>query len=98
MLNNIKHLTDAEKLRHWLDSVPRGEYNNIKRRIVEVCIIPPYTLNNWLHGLCRIPNLAKREINRVTLEVSGIELFTIAKPVKSPKACAENPPARLFNH
>lgn len=40
MQTEIKHRTDAEILRHWLDySVPRGEYNKQKSRLVEVCLI-----------------------------------------------------------
>lgn len=80
MKKEINQLTDAEKLRHWLDySVPRGEYNKQKRRLVEACLVSVSTFNNWLYGKCRIPYSAKRDINRVTLEVSGIEIFTIVK-------------------
>ena len=76
-----KHLTDAKKIRHWLDyCVPRGDYNKLKKRLVEECLVPQYTFNNWLYGKCRIPESGKRDINRVTLEYSGIEIFTIAKP------------------
>lgn len=80
MQNDVKHLTDAEKLRYWLDSVPRGEYNKQKSRLVEECLVSASTFNNWLYGKCRIPDSGKRDINRVTLEVSGEEIFTIAKP------------------
>lgn len=80
MQNDVKHLTDAEKLRYWLDSVSRGEYNKQKSRLVEECLVSASTFNNWLYGKCRIPDSGKRDINRVTLEVSGEEIFTIAKP------------------
>lgn len=81
MQHETKHLTDAEKLRHWLNfSVSRGEYNKQKSRLVEECLVSVSTFNNWLYGKCRIPDSGKRDINRVTLEVSGEEIFTIAKP------------------
>jgi len=80
MQNDVKHLTDAEKLRYWLDSVPRGEDNKQKSRLVEECLVSASTFNNWLYGKCRIPDSGKRDINLVTLEVSGEEIFTIAKP------------------
>lgn len=81
MQTEIKHLTDAEILRHWLDySVPRGEYNKIKTRFVEECLVSVSIFKNWLYGKCRIPESGKRDINRVTLEYSGIEIFKIAKP------------------
>lgn len=92
MQNEIKHPTDAEILRHWLDySVPRGEYNKQKNRLVQECLVTVSTFNNWLYGKCRIPDSAKRDINRVTLEVSGKEIFTIAKPGGIPEGvCGES--------
>lgn len=73
--------SDAEKLRHWLDyAVPRGDYNKIKRKLVEECMVPTYTFRNWIYGRCRIPWGAKRDINRVTKEYSGEEIFTIVEP------------------
>lgn len=76
-----KQLTDAETLRNWLDySVPRGEYNKQKKRMVEACLVSNTTFNNWLYGNCRIPEAGKRDINRVTMEFSGTEIFKIAKP------------------
>ena len=67
-------------MRCWLDTIPRGEYNNVKRKLVEACLVPMSTLKNWIYGNCRIREAGKRDINKVTLEVSGIELFKIAKP------------------
>lgn len=81
MQTEIKQRTDAEILRHWLDySVPRGEYNKQKSRLVEACLVSISTFNNWLYGKCRIPDSGKRDINRVTLEFSGVEIFSMAKP------------------
>jgi hypothetical protein len=77
MEDSNKPLTDSEKLRNWLDfSVPRGEYNNIKARLVSECLVSVFTFNNWLYGKCRIPNAGKRDINRVTMEITGTEIFT----------------------
>lgn len=78
MQSKIKHYSDAELLRHWLDfNVSRGDYNNVKRRLVEECLVTMATFNNWLYGRCRIPHPGKRDINRVTLELSGKEIFPI---------------------
>lgn len=89
--NEIKHRTDAEILRHWLDfSVPRGEYNKLKARLVDECLVSASTFKNWLYGKCRITEAGKRDINRVTLEYSGIEIFKIAKPGGIPEGvCGE---------
>ena len=54
------HLTDAEILRRWLDTI--------------------HTLRNWRYGNCRIPEAGKRDINIVTREVSGIEIYKIVMP------------------
>lgn len=78
--NENSRLADAKKLRCWLDTIPRGEYNNVKRKLVEACLVPISTFNNWRYGNCRIPEAGKRDIDKVALEVSGIELFKIAKP------------------
>lgn len=92
MQNEIKHLTDAKILRHWLDySVPRGEYNKLKKRLVEECLVSASTFKNWLYGKCRIPESGKRDINRVTLEYSGTEIFTIAKPGGLPEGVCGEP-------
>ncbi len=80
MQNGIKHLTDAEILRRWLDTIPRGEYNTVISKLVDACLVPYSTFRNWRYGNCRIPAAGKRDINTVTREVSGIEIFTIAKP------------------
>ena len=38
------HLTDAEILRRWLDTIPRGEYNNVIAKLVETCLIQIYKI------------------------------------------------------
>lgn len=78
--HGTEHLTDAEILRRWLDTIPRGEYNNVIARLVETCLIPIHTLRNWRYGNCRIPEAGKRDINIVTREVSGIEIYKIVMP------------------
>lgn len=80
--SEIRCLTDAEILRQWLDSVPRGEYVKVKSRIREVCLISKPTFANWIYGRCRIPEAGKRDINKVAQEVSGKEIFTITTPDK----------------
>ena len=80
MKNGIKHLTDDETLRHWLDTIPRGEYNKVIAKLVASCLVSRSTFRNWRYGNCRIPDAGKRDINAVTREVSGVEIFTIAKP------------------
>ena len=80
MKNQIKDLTDSNILRGWLDSMPRAEYNKHKAGLVVACCESRNKVLNWIYGRCRVPNTAKKLINAYTLEVSGREIFTIARP------------------
>lgn len=80
------HHSDDEILRHWLDTIPYGEYNKVVALLVERCLINKYTFANWRYGRCRIPASGKRDINSVTLEISGKEIFTIVSPETTLKA------------
>lgn len=77
--NRNECLTDAQILRRWLYTIPHGEYNKRKKQLVEACAVSPATFNNWMYGLCRITKAGKRDINKFALEVSGHEIFTVAK-------------------
>lgn len=81
-----KCITDAKILREWLESVPFGKYNAVKQQLVEKCLIPGTTLSNWIYGKCRIPMAAKRDINEISMLVSGREIFTVVKPKNNSKA------------
>lgn len=80
MKNQIKDLTDSYILREWLNSLPRAEYNKHKLALVDVCAERESKIFNWIYGRCKVPNTAKKLINAYTLQVSGKEIFTIAKP------------------
>ncbi|MGM9817191.1 MAG: hypothetical protein ACI304_09095 [Lepagella sp.] len=74
-------LSDDEKLRHWLDFyVPRGYYGGIKKRMAVECLVSMPTFYNWMYGRCRITEAGKRDINRITQEVSGFEIYELVKP------------------
>lgn len=81
--NRNEHLTDAQILRGWLDTIPHGEYNKRKKQLVEACAVSLATLHNWLYGQSRITKAGKRDINKFALEVSGHEIFPVAKPGES---------------
>lgn len=72
-----KFPADANILRGWLDSIPFGQYNAVKWRIVDTCEVPMTTLNNWIYGTCRIPDERKIILNGISKEISGKELFDI---------------------
>lgn len=43
-----------------------------KEKIAKECLVPTYTVNNWIYGLSRIPELHKRKIE----EIFATEIFT----------------------
>lgn len=43
-----------------------------KEKIAKECLVPTYTVNNWIYGLCRIPELHKRKIE----EIFSSKIFT----------------------
>ncbi len=83
MQNGIKQPTDDEALRYWLDTIPVGKYKAVIAKLLDVCLISRATLANWRYGNCRIPASGKRDINKVSKDVSGIEIFKIANPENS---------------
>lgn len=77
--------TDTRILRAWMETIPTGKYNEVKWRLVEVCLVPMTTVNNWMQGIQKISMAAKRDINSLAMEVSGKEIFEIVVPeIKKP--------------
>ena len=77
MEHRIKQPTDGQKLREWLNSVPYGEYNAVRARMVAESMVTKQIFANWLYGLSRIPNLAKLAINTVAQNFNGTIVFNI---------------------
>lgn len=62
---------DTRKLRDYMFQLRHCDYLEVRKAIIEGCLVPTYTYSNWLHGRCRIPALAKQKIN----EIIGKEIF-----------------------
>lgn len=90
MQNDNNHLTDGQILRDYLAKVPSGIVNKVVARMVEHCLVTKYVFANWRYDRCRIPLSGKRDINTITREVSGIEIFTIAKPGEAAEGVSGN--------
>lgn len=86
ILNDIKPQTPNDILRNWLNSLPHKAYQKVKLRLAEECLVPMHTLNNWIYGKCVIRPASQRDINRVSIEITGNELFTITNPGVKSKA------------
>lgn len=48
-----------------MDSIPVGDYKDVKDQIIEKCHITDDVWSNWLSGRTSIPELAKPIINEV---------------------------------
>ncbi|MBD5184463.1 MAG: hypothetical protein HDS97_06195 [Bacteroidales bacterium] len=66
-----------EILKNWLLSIPLCDKEHVFNRIYEECLINAHTLKNWRYGKCRIPLSGMRDLNKVSLEYSGFEIFEI---------------------
>lgn len=70
-------MTANQKFKNWMDSIPYGEYSDIRQRVIDECKINPPTYGNWRNGSCTIPPLAQDVIN----EIAGYNIFADASPI-----------------
>lgn len=86
-----KRKFESAILRNWLNrSVSREAYPDVKKRLARECLVRSSSFHNWLYGYCNIPLAAKRDINRVTMEISGREIFTIVYPEDADEGVSVN--------
>ncbi len=64
-------MEDHKILKMAVEEVPFSEYRKLKKKLIEGCLITPYTFDNWLYGKCRIPELHKCKIE----EILGKKIF-----------------------
>lgn len=89
MEKELNTLSDDKILRDWIDTLPIGKYNKIINLLVERCLVNRTTFRNWRYGNCRIPMAAKRDINSVTREISGFDIFKIALPANRTEGASD---------
>jgi len=63
------------KFREWLDTIPTGQFNAIRFRVINECKITDQIFKHWKCGNSKVPVLAWPIIN----EIAGIEVFKIEK-------------------
>lgn len=57
-----------EIFKKWMNSIPYGLYNDVRKRVIEECKIEPGTYSNWRNGTCSIPLLAQEKIEVLSAE------------------------------
>ena len=62
---------NENEFRDWLDSISVSEYPDIRKRIIEECVISEQVYRHWRSGNSRIPLLAQKKIN----EIAGKAVF-----------------------
>lgn len=62
---------DSVALRDFIQSHSKNEIVVIYDKICEGCMVPRYTIHNWIRGLARIPQLHKCKIE----EIFGKSIF-----------------------
>ena len=63
-------MTANEKFKNWMDSIPYGMYNDVRKRVIKECKIPSSTYSNWRNGSCTIPLLAQEKIEALSEKIS----------------------------
>ncbi|MDU1906436.1 MAG: hypothetical protein E6772_16825 [Dysgonomonas sp.] len=76
-------MTDNEKFKKWMDSIPYGDYSDVRARVIKECKIPASTYGNWRNGTCSIPPLAKDVIvNIATWDIFDDEQWKLKENSK----------------
>lgn len=60
----------------WINSIPVGMYETIRKRIISDCRITSQIFTNWKNGYTDVPELAKEKINVIAREISKNEINT----------------------
>ncbi len=68
-------MSDNQKFKEWIDSLPKKQISATVNRILEECCISRRTYYNWRIGSCKIPELAKKVINNIAQEISESQIF-----------------------
>jgi len=63
--------TDAKALSDYLSTLTRNEKRVALDKLEAGCLVPRYTIYNWLRGFARIPKLHKIKIE----EIIGQKIF-----------------------
>lgn len=68
---SVSERTDKEALNDFLNSIPYGDYKNMRKKLITGCKVPDYIFANWKSGVAKIPPLAKDKME----EIAGRKIF-----------------------
>lgn len=65
----------AEKFSKWLSTLTIEQHATAGKRIREACFASLSVYNNWRRGRTRIPELCRKEIDRIAVSMTGSPVF-----------------------
>lgn len=78
----------------WIKTIPVGEYDSIRQRVINECMISLSVFNHWRLGNSKVPPLAQEKIN----QIAGKEIFKMETHVCETQATkTHNRPAVVRN-
>lgn len=51
--------------KNWIENVPHGQYNDLRKEVITKCFITKQQFRNWKNGITEVPELAKEKINLI---------------------------------
>ena len=63
--------------KEWIDSIPVGNYKDIRKRVIKECRIKEQVFRHWKIGTVKVPPLAQEKINLI----AGEEIFKLEEQV-----------------
>jgi len=64
-----------EELKEFLNSIPAGDVEMIKKQLISHCRTTPYIFRNWRLGITKIPILERSVMNTVSNALTGKTIF-----------------------
>jgi len=64
-LEEKQKATGTNHFSEWLKTIPMGNYDTIRHRIINDCMITNQIFNHWKCGNSKVPPLAQKEINLI---------------------------------
>ena len=66
---------ETNEFRAWLETIPMGDYEAVRRQIIEKCKTKDYIFRNWKSFITPVPLLERSIINQIALEYNGTVCF-----------------------
>ena len=51
--------------KEWIESIPLGNYKDIRMRVIKECRIKEQIFRHWRIGTVKVPPLAQEKINQI---------------------------------